>query len=79
MHLDITHYWMVSQLTSYFYSTRVLRKNCPYSELLWSVFSRIQTEYGELWSVRPYSIQMRENTDQNNSEYGHLSRSEGNK
>ena len=23
-----------------------LRKKCPYSELFWSVFSRIQTEYG---------------------------------
>ena len=23
-----------------------LRKNCPYSELFWSVFSRIRTEYG---------------------------------
>ena len=27
-------------------------------------------------SVSPYSIRMRENTDQNNSEYGHFSRSE---
>ena len=27
-----------------------LPKSCPYSELFWSVFSRIQTEYGEiLW------------------------------
>ena len=25
-----------------------LRKKCPYFELLWSVFSRIQTEYGEM-------------------------------
>ena len=24
-----------------------LRKKCPYSELLWSAFSRIRTEYGE--------------------------------
>ena len=24
---------------------RILRKKCPYSELFWSVFSRIQTEY----------------------------------
>ena len=39
-----------------------LREKCPYSELFWSVFSRIWTEYGE----------MRENVDQNNSEYGHF-------
>ena len=34
----------------------------PYSELFWSVFSRIRTEYGL-------------NADQNNFEYGHLLRS----
>ena len=25
-----------------------LRKKCPYSELFWSVISRIRTEYGEM-------------------------------
>ena len=25
-----------------------LREKCPYSELLWSTFSRIRTEYGEI-------------------------------
>ena len=44
-----------------------LREKCPYSEFFWSVFLRIRTEYGE--------IQMRENPDQKNSEYGHFSRS----
>ena len=42
----------------------------------WSVFSLIWTEYGETGSISPYSVQMRENTDQKNSEYGHVSRSE---
>ena len=51
------------------------RKKCPYSELFWSVFSSIRTECGEIWSISPYSVQMRENTDENNSEYGHFSRS----
>ena len=40
-------------------------EKCPYSELLWYKFSRIRNEYGETllnW--------VRENTDQNNSEYG---------
>ena len=46
-----------------------LCKTCPYTELFWSVFFRIWTEYGELRSISPYSVQMRENTDQNNSEY----------
>ena len=46
---------------------RALRKKCPYSELFWSVFSRIRTEYGEILCISPYSVRMRENTDQNNT------------
>ena len=30
----------------------------------WSVFSRIRTEYGEIRIISPYSVWMRENTDQ---------------
>ena len=51
------------------------RKKCPYSELFQSVSSRIQTEYGEIRSIFPYSVGMRKNTDQNNSKYGHYLRS----
>ena len=40
-----------------------------------SVLSRIRTEYGQIWSISPYLVQMWENKDQNNSEYGHFSRS----
>ena len=47
-------------------------KKCPYSELFWSVFPRIRTEYGEIRTISMYSVQMWENTDQNNSEYGHF-------
>ena len=39
------------------------------------LFFRIRTEYGEVRSVSPYSVGMRGNADQNNSEYGHFSRS----
>ena len=49
-----------------------LREKCPYSELFMSLFSRIRTEYGEIRSISPYSVQMRENTDQNNSEHRHF-------
>ena len=52
-----------------------LREKCPYSELFWSVISRIRTEFGEIRSISPYSVRMWENTDQNNSEYGYFSRS----
>ena len=42
-----------------------LHKMCPYSEIFWSVFSRIRTEYGEIRSTSPCSVQMRENMDHN--------------
>ena len=57
------------------YFSKTLHKNCPYLELFWSVFSCIQIEYGEIWSISPYSVRKRENADQNNAEYGHFSRS----
>ena len=50
-------------------------KKYPCSELFWSAFSRIRTEYGEILCISPYSVRMSENTDQNNSEYKHFSRS----
>ena len=44
----------------------ILREKCPYSEFLWSVFSRIRTEYENIRSISPYLVQMRENVDQKN-------------
>ena len=38
-------------------------------------FFRIRTVYGELLRISLYSVQMWENLDQNNSKYGHFSRS----
>ena len=55
-----------------------LRNKCPYSELFWSAISRIQIECGEKRIIYPYSLRMRENADQNNSDYGHLSDSVNN-
>ena len=52
-----------------------LRKKCPYSEFFWSAFSRIWTEYRDLPRKSPYSVRMRENTDQKNFECRHFSRS----
>ena len=57
----------------YFYKyNHSLRRKCPHLELFWSVFSRIWTECGEVWSISPCSVRMLENTDQNNSEYGNF-------
>ena len=37
---------------------------------------RIRTEYGEMLHIASYSVQMEENRDQNNSEYGDFLRSD---
>ena len=46
------------QQPTYCKENGLLRKKCPYSELYWSAFSRIWTEYGEIRSICPYSVQM---------------------
>ena len=67
--------WNQSSVISKFNEEPPLRKKRPYSEFFWSVHSLIQTEYGDLQSKSPYSIWMREKTDQKSSEYGNTSRS----
>ena len=52
-----------------------LREKCLYSDSFCSVFSRIRAGYRILRSISPYSVWLRENTDQKNSEYGHCLRS----
>ena len=47
----------------------------PYLEFFWYLFSRIRTEYEEVLLISLYSVRMRENWDQKNSEYRHFSRS----
>ena len=67
-----------SQLVTYHFTLGRkfrLRKKCSYSELFWSVFSRIWTEYGDILRLSPYSVPMWEIADQNNSKYGHFLRS----
>ena len=32
-----------------------LREKCPYSDLIWSAFSRIRTEYGEIWGISVFN------------------------
>ena len=39
-------------------------KSVQIRSFFWSVFYRIWTEYGDTRSISPYSVQMRENTDQ---------------
>ena len=39
-------------------------KSIKIKSFFWSIFCRIWTEYGDLLNKSPYSIQIRENTDQ---------------
>ena len=58
--------------------TKPLHEKCPYSQLIWSAFPGIWTEYEEALCISPYSVLMRENADQNNYEYGRFLRSKHN-
>ena len=58
--------------------TKPLHEKCPYSQLFWSAFPGIWTEYEEALCISPYSVRMRENADQNNYEYGRFLRSKHN-
>ena len=49
-----------------------LREKCTYLELIWSVFSRVWSEYREIRNISPYLVRMREYTDQNSSKYRYL-------
>ena len=51
-----------------------MREKYLYLEFFLSVFSGLQTEYGEILHISLYSVQIREKTDQKNSEYGYFSR-----
>ena len=51
-----------------------LCKKFPYSEFSWSIFSCIWTEYREILCISPYSVQMLENMNQKNFEYGKVLR-----
>ena len=41
-------------------------KTVQIRSFFWSVFSRIRTEYGDILCISPYSVRVRENTDQKN-------------
>ena len=41
-------------------------KSVQAGSFFWSIFSCIQTEYGEILRISPYSVRMRENPGQKN-------------
>ena len=45
-------------------SRTFVTKSVQIRSFFWSVFFRIRTEYGEILRISPYSVWMRENTDQ---------------
>ena len=48
-------------------------KSVQIRSFVWSLFSRIRTEYREILRSSPFSVRMRENTEQKNSVFGHFS------
>ena len=51
--------WLRSFICSCVYVLfSALRKRCLYLELFWFAFSCIPSEYGEIRSISPYSVQM---------------------
>ena len=62
-----SNYCMVNNVTKHSHCVK-----CLYLEFFWSLFSRIRTEYVEILRIFPYSLRMRENTDQKNCEHGHF-------
>ena len=73
----LTRFYISSVLLCYMtrlvaHNAEALRERCAYWELLWSVFSGIWTEYGEILRISRYSVRMWENTEQNNLEYAHF-------
>ena len=59
-----------------FHAKVALRENCPiFGVFLVHIFPHL----GWIWSISPYSVQMRENTEHKNSEHGHFSRNALNK
>ena len=60
-------------------NTNRKHKYCVKSVRVWSYSGPYFPAFGlntERYGVSPYSVRMRENTDQNNSEYGHFLHSE---
>ena len=61
------HAYLICSSEDYLADGRCL-KSAHIRSLFWSTFSRIRTEYGEIWNSSPHSVQMSENADQNSSE-----------
>ena len=53
-------------------STHCISRVILYSELFWATLPRIRTGWREIRSISPYSVQMQENSEKNNSEYEHF-------
>ena len=66
--------WQIKIYEIYFrWNGQKSQTKCPNTELFWSVFSCIRTEYGDIRSKYSYLVQIR---TRNNSVFGHFSRSD---
>ena len=74
--LAVKYYY--HKLQKIYFASKVFRRSC-YIHLMESIYTLIplheKCPYLEILRIFPYSFQMRENTDQKNSEYRHFLRS----
>ena len=57
--------WLFGNVINYPHCVKIVQIR----SFFWFVFSRIRTEYGEILRISLYSIQMRQNTDQQKLRY----------
>ena len=64
---SINKYWVVKRSTVWnTHCVKIARIRSFFDPY----FTGSLTEYGEMWTISPYSVRIRENKDQKNSEYG---------
>ena len=71
--LDVKKMCVLKIFEEICFSVTTTAYNLSIFGVLWSLFPHIQTEYWDTRSISPCPVQMRENTNRKNSEYGHFS------
>ena len=63
-HQSSAEYYVLKKVQMLHFSITHCVKSVQIRSFFWPVFPHIRTEYGDLRSESPYSVQIRENTDQ---------------
>ena len=71
--LDIKKICVLKIFEEIFVAVTTTAYNLSVFGVFWSLFPHIRTEYWDTRSISPCPVQMQENTNRKNSEYGHFS------